>query len=264
MGLGERQEIESQLISILNEVLISKGNRHEIVLNAASFAVSSGYAYGLQKINEGFPEDLSISDIQVLDLIPIAFSSNQVSFVKTLLELPIRRKEEFITEQAEINRNSHGQYYRRVDSALSKASRVIIDIGDPEIVKVFYRNYALHMAKNERIKSGNKFNYAHSIFGIATNRALNEKKFEIAKCVKQCEIDTKKIDATIKPPGYDQALKSATYDQLKRVVKEKEVDMAICYLEVVSKEERNEFLKWLKHDFERVERFLPARYYPAD
>jgi hypothetical protein len=247
MGLRERQEIDNLLISTLNEVLISKGTRHDIVLNAASFAVSSGYAYGLQKINDAFPEDLSISDIQVLDLIPIAFSSNQVSLVKTLLELPTRRKEE-----AGIKRNSYGQYYGRIQPALSKASNTIINIGDPEIAKVFYSKYGPHIIKLEKY-----FSCADNDFGTATNRALDEKKFEIAKCVKQCEIKTIVI---IKPPGYGRALMSATYQQLKRVVKENELDMAIFYLEVVSKREKNEFLKWLEYDFEWVRDFLPDYY----
>ena len=74
------------------------------------------------------------------------------------------------------------------------------------------------------------------------------------------KIQFKKIDVIIKPPGYDRTLKRATYQQLKRVVKEKELDMAIFYLEVVSKEEKDGFLKKLKHDFEWVKDFLPDYY----
>jgi hypothetical protein len=156
MSLQEYQTMNHQLTSIehiLHGILNFEGNIYEIGLEAANIAVSNGYAYGLEKINDALPETRSISDIDILNLIPIASSSNQVSFMTTLLELPIR-KEEFITEQAEIKCNNHGQYYDVIFYKLFRASKTIIDIGDPEIAKIFYRNYAPHIVKLEWIRSG--------------------------------------------------------------------------------------------------------------
>merc|ERR1719456_408492 len=73
------------------------------------------------------------------------------------------------------------------------------------------------------------FRYEKSLFHIATHEVLEEKQFDIAKILKECEVEME--FGAGKPEEYEKELRKGTYRQLKKMVLLDQLDMVHFYIE---------------------------------
>jgi hypothetical protein len=233
----EEAKLEQEIVKFMKTfegIVISLITSDALGFAGLWVATQRGYAQLLEKINKSMQKP--ISGIQVLELLEVASLWRQFHCMKPLLQLQI----------SEDGRDANPETVREI---LKFLVPTIVSRGDVELAELFFHKYGSHMIVVEYMRfelEERPYIYDESLFGKAKEKAFTERKFEILKCLQECENHIQlpshwsEIGNLL---GYKPSLRSRTYHEFERLLELDEREMARFYFEKVDVATQEYFIR---------------------